>query len=386
VTHEQSIKTPNASSLFHNTSAASALMLKKPHERPAVMLEAEQIRLETGLNQEWLVTNGIGGYGMGSLFGARTRHYHGLLVAALEPPTGRHVLVAQMIERVILPNGRVEQLHVQEWGSGTIDPRGDRILESFALEGTIPTWRYTIGDVTLEKRLWMRHGANTSFLTYTLVEGQVTLELQPLCTHRDHHAGTKANKAPHINALSDGLEIQFRNTEPYFIRANAGEISTDGDWWFNEFLRVEAERGFDASEDLYRAGRFTATLKLGQTLALAISTDLNASASDWHTELEAEQFRANALIDQAKLEHEPAWVRQLVLAADQFVVARGRGHTVIAGYPWFGDWGRDTMIALPGLALATRRPELAASLLRTFGRFVDRGMIPNRFPDAGETP
>ncbi len=361
-------------------------------ERHAVMFPQPEITLEMGLDCEWMVTYGIGGYGMGSMLGARTRHYHGLLVAALEPPTGRQVLVAQMIECVTLSNGKTEHLHVQEWGGGATDPRGDLLLESFALEGAIPTWRYKIGNAKLEKRLWMKHGENTTFISYTLTAGNaVMLELKPLCTHRDHHAGTKAGEAPRVDALHDGLELRFLNNEPYFIRANTGEHFAGGDWWFNEFLRVEAERGFDASEDLYRAGGFVATLEPGQTLALALSTEASTHATTWQDELKAECARTNTLLERAKATREPAWVRQLVIAADQFVVARNDqqsadGHTVIAGYPWFGDWGRDTMIALPGLALATGRPELASSLLRTFGRFVDRGMIPNRFPDAGETP
>jgi predicted glycogen debranching enzyme len=351
------------------------------------MFAQPEITLEMGLDREWMVTNGIGGYGMGSLLGARTRHYHGLLVAAVEPPTGRQVLVAQLIERVTLPNGKTEHLHVQEWDGGTTDPRGDLLLESFTLEGTIPTWRYKIGTAKLEKRLWMKHGENTTFVTYALTAGNaIMLELKPLCTHRDHHAGTKAGEAPWVDALHDGLELRFPNNEPYFICANLGEHFAGGDWWFNEFLRVEAERGFDATEDLYRAGRFVATLETGQTLALTLSTEASTHATTWQVELEAERARTNTLLERAKATREPAWVQQLVLAADQFVVARGDGHTVIAGYPWFGDWGRDTMIALPGLALATERPELAGSLLRTFGRFVDRGMIPNRFPDVGETP
>ncbi len=384
----QKTETQTTSSALHPARPKSSQMPQvKQAEPQALTLEREQIKLEAGLNQEWLVTNGIGGYGMGSLVGGRTRHYHGLLVAALEPPTGRFVLVAQMIERVMLADGRSESLHVQEWGGGSIDPRGDVWLESFTLKGTIPTWRYVLGETILEKRLWMVHGKNTSFMTYTLVAGEtVTLEAQPLCTYRDHHSGTKAGEAPQVRTLEDGLAIEFPNTKPYFVRANLGEPVAGGDWWFNEFLRVEAERGFDALEDLYRAGRFSATLEPGQTLALALSSETDANANDWQAQLEAEQTRAKTLLELAKIKAEPAWVQQLVLAADQFVVARGAGDTVIAGYPWFGDWGRDTMISLPGLALSTGRPELASSLLRTFGHFVDRGMIPNRFPDVGETP
>ncbi len=359
-----------------------------------VHFTAKDISLESGLNREWIITNGIGGYGMGALIGARTRHYHGLLVAALEPPLGRVVTVAQLLEAVKQPDGSNTYLHTQEWGGGTVDPLGYTKLESFTLEGTVPTWRYDLKGATIIKRVWMKHGENTTFVTYTLTHGgPVALEVKPLCTSRDHHGGTKAGEAPRVDAIKDGLEVRFPNAVPYFIRSNTGERYEGGDWWYNAFLRVESERGFDALEDAYRAGRLTATLEPGQTLALAISTEPDSHASDWAQELEAERARAAHLVACAGLEGEPSWVRQLAFAADQFIVSRTlpdgtEGQTVIAGYPWFGDWGRDTMIALPGLTLSANpgRPEVAASILRTFGRYVDMGMLPNRFPDHGETP
>ena len=348
-----------------------------------VHLKQPDINLEHGLNSEWLVTNGIGGYGMGAMIGARTRHYHGLLVAALEPPLGRHLTVAQLIETITLPGGRLEYLHTQEWGGGGLDPQGYKNLESFTLDGSIPTWRYDFGNIKLEKRLWMKAGQNTTFVTYTLTQGKaIKFELKPLCTFRDHHGGNTSG-TPQVKALNDGLEVQFSDAPSYFIRSSFGEHDISGEWWFNQFLRVEAERGFDAIENLYRAGSFSLTLEQNQTLAVCISTHADASASNWTQELEAEQQHSSQL--KSKFEHEPTWIQQLAIAADQFIVARGAGHTVIAGYPWFGDWGRDTMIALPGLMLVAG-VEVAASILRTFGQFVDKGMLPNRFPDNNETP
>ena len=366
--------------------------------REASDFAAQDISLESGLNREWIITNGIGGYGMGAMIGGRTRHYHGLLVAALAPPLGRVVTVAQLVEAVTLPDGSLEHLHTQEWGGGTVDPLGFKKLESFTLEGTVPTWRYDLNGVKLEKRIWIKHGENTTFVTYTLAQGgPVTLEVKPLCMYRDHHGGTKsrdwASEAPHVDALADGLEVRFPNAVPYFIRSSIGESHGGGDWWFNEFLRVEAERGFDALEDAFRAGSLNATLEPGETLALTISTEAQARGTDWAQELESERERAAHLLTCSGLEHKPSWLQQLAFAADQFIVSRKLpdgtdGHTVIAGYPWFGDWGRDTMIALPGLTLAGHpgRPEVASSILRTFGKYVDMGMLPNQFPDHGETP
>jgi Glycogen debranching enzyme N terminal len=186
-----------------------------------VHFTAKDISLENGLNREWIITNGIGGYGMGSLIGARTRHYHGLLVAALEPPLGRIVTVAQLLEAVKRPDGGLEYLHTQEWGGDTVDPLGYTKLESFTLEGTVPTWHYDLNGAKLMKRIWMKHGENTTFVTYTLTHGgPVALEIKPLCTSRDHHGGTKAGEVPRVDALADGLEVRFPNALPYFIRSN----------------------------------------------------------------------------------------------------------------------------------------------------------------------
>ena len=210
-----------------------------------VHFKQSAINLEHGLDSEWMVTNGIGGYGMGGMIGARTRHYHGLLVAALEPPLGRHLTVAQLVETVTLPDNSVRYLHTQEWGGGGLDPQGYKHLESFTLEGSVPTWRYDFGGIKLEKRLWMKAGQNTTFVTYTQTQGKaVKLEVKPLCTFRDHHGGN-ANGTPQVMALDNGLEVQFPDAPSYFIRSSFGKSEASGEWWFNEFLRVEAERGFE---------------------------------------------------------------------------------------------------------------------------------------------
>ena len=331
---------------------------------PGVLSSPQNITLETGLDREWLVTNGLGGYTMGSMSGARTRRSYGLLVAALEPPNGQHVLVAQLFECAISPDGT--SIDLRKCG-----------LESFTLKGSIPTWRYKFGQVALEKQIWMRHGANTTFVTYTLIAGEtITLELQPLCTHREHLAQTNIETTPNVVLLPDGLELRYANSDPYFIRANVGGHIKTTTWKRDS---MQQDDTLEASEDLYGAGRFAATLALGQTLALVLSTNANTHASEWRTALEIERLRNQTLQKRAKFEREPGWIQGLVIKADQFVVTRGHGRTAISRYPEAIDAGRDAMIALPGLTLVTGQPRLASSLLRSTAQFLDQGLIPNRF-------
>ncbi|MCD4686487.1 MAG: amylo-alpha-1,6-glucosidase [Anaerolineae bacterium] len=359
--------------------------------------------LDALLRREWLVTNGIGGYAMGSLAGARTRRYHGLLIAALQPPTRRTLMVANL-DAWVEVDGRRFPLVTHEWAAGVVLPDGYRHLESFYLEGSIPVFVWAIGDVRVVQRIWMVHGHNTTYVTYTYVRGtaNVQLILKPLCTMRDHHEVTKGGY--HVDVESSPAswpggqaitvlahaEHEGEPYPPFRVLTNSGTITPDAEWWWSFHLSQEKKRGLDDQEDLYVAGSITAELQLGNTLAVVLTTEAGDLAP-WHDALCDEQNRQQALIVQADVPDDaPPSMRQLVLAADQFIVARSiggePGKSVLAGFPWFSDWGRDTMIALPGLTLATGRHEEAAAILRTFARHVDRGMLPNRFPDAGSAP
>lgn len=379
--------------------------------------------LEHALRREWLVTNGLGGYAAGTVAGANTRRYHGWLVAALNPPVGRVVLVAKCNEIAYL-DGSAYPLTTNEYADGTVHPRGYYHLESFRLEGTIPVFTYALAEALLEKRLWMVHGANTTYITYTLqrTARPLTLAITPLVTFRSHHEHARGNgwmpvvdEESRKGAPGPLLRVDARpGAPPYWIGANQGEFDLRGGWHWNFKHRVETERGLDDVEDLFAAATLTATLYAGETLALVLSTEL-PQERDWQAAYKAERARQAELLHLAQLEREPPWVQQLALAADQFIVRRrlppapglqlpgeappmiqgemeGEGQaeeegeakaglTVIAGYPWFTDWGRDTMISLPGLTLALGRSREAASILRTFAHFVDRGMLPNRFPE-----
>jgi len=338
--------------------------------------------------REWLVTNGLGGWASGTVSGANTRRYHGLFVPALQPPLGRTVLVSKVNDRARL-GGQTFALSSNEYEDGTIDPHGYRHLESFQLDGLVPTWYYALADALLEKRIWMPYRQNLTLLTYTLKRGArpLTLDLTLMVTARDAHTETHAvTLTPSVEPVSGGVRLSIGDTH-FRASSNLGTFTPLGHWHYKIKHRVETERGLPDLEDQYAAGTFTAELKPGQTLVLAFSLD-DHPPLDWHAtqSLAAERARASDLVAQAGMQTEYDWVQQLVLAADQFIVKRDSGQTVIAGYHWFGDWGRDTMIALPGLTLTTGRHETAAAILRTFARYVSEGMLPNRFPDVGEKP
>jgi predicted glycogen debranching enzyme len=354
--------------------------------------------LATAERREWLVTNGIGGFASGTVAGLLSRRYHGLLVAALQPPLGRTLLVAKVDDELEY-DGLRRPLFTNRWADGTVDPHGYRDLERFRLEGTTPVWTYASADALLEKRVFMVAGANTTYVRYRLCRGRgpVTLTLKVLVNYRDYHGTTQAGGWQlTVEPVPQGLRVvAFEGAQPFLLLADGAQARPAHAWYHGFWLALEAERGLDAREDHLHAGTFVVRLAPGATQTLVLSAEAAPSLDGEAAWVRRQAYEADLLarweVVQPAASAAPAWVRHLVLAADQFVVRRPlpndpAGMSVIAGYHWFGDWGRDTMIALPGLALATGRPEIGRRILTTFARFVDRGMLPNRFPDAGETP
>jgi predicted glycogen debranching enzyme len=353
--------------------------------------------LAASLRREWLVTNGLGGYVSSTLAGVNTRRYHGLLVAALNPPVERTVLVGGMIEWATHAGQRYA-LSTHEYKDGFIDQNGYRNIESFMLEDALPIWIFALGGALLEKRIWMAYGANTAYLSYRVVRGvqAVELELTPLLTYRDFHVLARGQGwQPEVEAQPCGAIIRaFDGARPFRLHAAAGQFTPNG-VWFTDFLhRAETARGLDDQSDLFAPGTFSVRLALGEICTLVLSAEAEPDL-DSPRALAAAQERQRALLYRAAAVDDHPVVQQLVLAADQFIVTRSDGgqdqstggKTIIAGYHWFNDWGRDTMIALPGLTLATGRPEDAADILRTFARYVADGLLPNNFPDsAGNIP
>ncbi len=345
--------------------------------------------LDQAFTREWLVTNGLGGYASSSIPCANTRRYHGLLVAALNPPLGRTVLLASIGEEVEV-DGFAYRLGTNEYESGTIHPDGYLYLERVELDGTIPTFFYRTPSFLLTKTVWMEHGHNTTYIQYALSpESQpLQLTLLPFCTYRDAHALVRASIDWHFGIRSNGGSVQVRalpDAVPYRVLTAPAMSYTSLDLWYWRFKhRVEEERGLDAIEDLYLPGQFRASLAPGESITLIATTededkvDRNGAAA-----LERERARQRALVTSARDEME----RRLFAAADQFIVERRVENsplrTLIAGYHWFADWGRDTMISLEGLTLVTDRAPIARDILHAFAHYVDQGMLPNRFP---ETP
>jgi predicted glycogen debranching enzyme len=351
---------------------------------------------EAAVGREWLVTNGLGGYASGSVPGAATRRYHGLLVAALEPPLGRIMLVAGLVVDAEY-HGRTYALGSHEYAGGTVHPDGCRHTEGFMLNGGMPVWTFAIGDARLTKSIWMEHGSNTTFVRFRLesASGPVRLRISPLCTYRDHHGHARGNWQPAVTSVADGIRIDaYPGAHPYHVLCARATCELRGDWYWNFHHRLEAERGLKSTEDLYCPGGFTVDCGVGGTVNLICTAEVGAIRAP-AIALSADHHRRAGLL--LPVVCEPGWVRQLTLAADQFIVSRPGadndgygtdrpGATVMAGYPWFGAWGRDTMIALPGLTLHTGRPELAGRVLRSFSEYLSDGMLPNRLPENGSEP
>jgi predicted glycogen debranching enzyme len=358
--------------------------------------------LSSAETREWLVTNGIGGYASGTVAGLLSRRYHGLLVAALNPPLGRTLLLAKLDE-VVLYNDIFYALHTNRWADGSVAPHGYRQIESFELEGTIPTWHFACADALLKKQIWMQQGANTTYIRYTLSRATqpLTLTLKALVNYRDYHGDTQGNDwQMQVESFDCCVRVTAdANATPFYLSIDRGNIIPAHNWHYGFDLAVERYRGLSDREDHLHAATFTVTLDPGESLTFVASTDPQPNL-DGAEALKLRHSQEQKLINRWKLtrsetinhsQDRPAWIDRLVLAADQFIVDRPlpdapNGKTIIAGYHWFGDWGRDTMISLPGLTIATGRSEIARSILRTFAKYVDRGMLPNRFPDAGDVP
>lgn len=349
--------------------------------------------------REWLVTNGLGGYASGTVAGVLTRRYHGLLIAALRPPVARTLLVAKC-EEVVRYDGIEYALSANRWKGGTIAPNGFVFIERFHLEGGTPVWTFALADALLEKRVWMEQGANTTYLSYRVKRARLPLAigLHVLVNSRDHHATTQcADWQMDVSTVEHGVRVApHRDATPFYLFLDGGTLAPTHVWYHGFELAAEAERGLDFIEDHLQAASGQATLGWGEEAHLIVSTD--AAAFD-DAELAAERAAGHerSILDwwraegPSQLHLDPPWIRQLASAADQFIVARPtaedlKARSVIAGYHWFSDWGRDTMISLAGLTLATNRAHLARTILQTFARFIDGGMLPNYFPDAGETP
>jgi predicted glycogen debranching enzyme len=353
--------------------------------------------------KEWLVTNGLGGYASGTVAGTLTRRYHGLLIAALPTPFGRTMMFNHLVETVRWPDGRHVAIHTV-----TDTPDGQEMsaaahLTSFCLEQGLPVWTYDIEGVQIEKRILMPHLQNTVHVTYRLVSGApVRLELRPFVAFRLHEAPvTHPVTAPYVvHALGDRFEIAPGGDLPplrLFMYGGDKAFTLLPESFGPVAYTLEQKRGYDGSGQLWSPGYLRLILRPNESGTLVASTESweTIGALDPEELPHAESRRRRRLIETARQVSPTSVAAELVLAADQFIItpagrveeaarARAAGdevRTVVAGYHWFTDWGRDTMISLEGLTLSTGRQREAGYILRTFGHYVRDGLIPNMFPE-----
>lgn len=343
---------------------------------------------------EWLETNGLGGWSGSTLIGVNTRRYHGLLVAAVVPPAERYVMLSKLDEAIVIQmpteNGQAArqryELGVNMYQGNTIQPRGYQYLTHFAKK-FYPEWTYEAEGIQLKKKIMMINGENTVVIFYDVIKApaEFSLELLPLVAARGYHQ--LAHQGPQIHWDVSFMDSTFHNqpdgeTDLYINVPNARYEHNPG--WFRNFLYTEEQnRGLDHIEDLFNHGIFSVNLKEGDSIGIIVSTEDPAGKNAYDLFNKEFQRRERLLYQQPNDE----LVQQLVLAADQFIVKRGDDlKTIIAGYHWFTDWGRDTMISLPGLCLSTGRYEDAKKMISAFAKSVSMGMLPNRFMDNGEEP
>ncbi len=345
--------------------------------------------LDSARQLEWMVANGRGGYAMASVTGLLTRRYHGLLVAAVKPPIERFVLLAKLDATVSI-NGLTYELASNDYPE-TVHPRGYRLLERFAAR-PFPTWTWRLGDAVVEQTLCMARGEDTTFVRYRLIEGpdDVRLSIRPLCTSRHYHRLTnyKTMGPPTADVGADDVTFHWGGGRPPWRLSHNGRFKSKPDWYYDFVLGAEAARGLDSRQDLFMPGVVNATVKRGDGEGLVIAaTTEKASWRDAGRAFSAATETAPLVRPGGKEFADDPLIGPLAAATSDFVVARAGGsRTVIAGYPWFGDWGRDTFISLPGLCLVTGRFDDARDIIRGYVQYVDAGMIPNRFPPFNEPP
>lgn len=356
------------------------------------------------LTREWLVTNGLGGYASGSIAGVATRRYHGLLIAALPTPIGRTVMLSHLGEWVRLPDRRTIRLAGEERPDMGFEL--PEILTEFRLEMGLPVWTYHVGDARIEKRILLPYGQNTVHVNYRMsgTGSGARLILRPRLHFRGHEQAVDEGyeDAFRLHVLGPRFEVHSES-HPHLpplrmaLLGREAQLVLEGGNFEEYFYRIEASRGYPSRGRVWTPGRFRVELSPGEECTLIASTESwdTIRALDPHQALKAERARRERLIDQADPAARTGRAAELVLAADQFIIAPfsrqadaaraqaegDQARTVIAGYHWFTDWGRDTMISLEGLTLATGRHAEAGYILRTFLHYVKDGLIPNMFPE-----
>jgi len=336
-------------------------------------------KYESLANKEWIVTNGLGGYASGSLSGANTRRYHGLLVASLNPPTQRVLLVSK-VEETVEVNNQTFELSSNKF-EHAVNPKGYQYLTNFE-RFPFPKAVYASPEFSLSKTVFMVYGENTTVVEYENTGKQsIGIRVAIFLNHRDYHGNMRENQ--HTNFYTESQE-GFLKTYAYFganplFTKHDGIFVSQPNWYKNFVYEKEQSRGLDPIEDTFKIGFVEIQLKPGQITQLIFSTDEAIVHADG-TKLKAsaiERYESLRLTDDC-------FLNDLLVSGDQFIVERKstESHSIIAGYHWFTDWGRDSMIAMRGLCIDTGKQDVCKSILKTFLNYIDEGMLPNRFPDS----
>jgi predicted glycogen debranching enzyme len=375
------------------------------------LVESMTLRTITGgdlaglLDREWLVTNGLGGYACGTISGAATRRYHGLLIAAHPAPLGRVMMLNHLTEQFRFPNWSTVVVGEAERAGGEGDVRGADILTEFRLESGLPVWRYAADGHVIEKRVFMPHRRNTVHVTFRLVDGPgpVRVKLRPSVHFRGHDDPVSTPTIlPYQMTATEG-RYELSGGLPGYpalrvrLEGDAAALTLDGITLPDILYRVEEYRGYDGIGAMWSPGQFRVNLLPDRAVTLTASTETWERALALPPEqcLPAETERRRRLVGKADSAARAGFGAEMVFAADQFLItpvgraeesaraqaAGDEARTVIAGYHWFTDWGRDTMISLEGLTLVNGRRDEAGYILRTFAGHVRDGLIPNYFPD-----
>jgi len=315
--------------------------------------------LDEAARREWLVADGLGGYAMGTVAGLRTRRYHGLLAVVGEHP-GSRMLGLAALDPVIVVGDRRIRLATHEWSGGIVDPKGHELLVSFDLDEGVPRWRWQIGGIVIEREIAAARGRAAVGVVHRLLSAEqpLRLELSPLCTWRDQHGDRHAFGEPEVE--TDGAGFVFEGE----YRVEGAGFAPGGEWYRGVRYREEAARGLGDTEDLWAAGTFAVDLDQGEIHEVAAGAGRNSPP------------RAAGLVAAARRRGAKLG-SHLVLAADQHVIETPNGPGVLAGYPWFGEWSRDTMTSYEGLFLSTGRAKKGRKLLQRYAATLSEGMLAN---------
>jgi predicted glycogen debranching enzyme len=360
-------------------------------------LPAYDLELEAGrdrfIGTEWLLADGLGGFAMGTVAGVPTRRYHGLLVASMAPPVQREVMLHSVVDALVIDPGGASERRIELSSFRFRDcthPRGYELIAGF-VKDTACRWTYRAGPVEIVKTVRLLRGRNAVAVTYRVKAGatMLRLEVRPLVAMRDAHSLLRKAACGHefsTDQQGRGVRVSRRGRE-LLLGGSAGCFDTEPQWWYNFSYDRERERGYEHEEDLFSPGVFSLQVRPGKDLQLTIEASVAGAAAG---EVTGDRLTGHVdaclagLKAEASEENRRA-IAGLAAAADDFVVRRGEGGaggvSIIAGYPWFSDWGRDAMVSLPGLLLCTGRHAEARHLLDTFARKRRRGLIPNLFND-----